>query len=239
MLIGGLQKTTLIDFPGRVAATVFTVGCNFRCPFCHNKDLINRQNFKKSSFKEVKQKELFSFLESRGKILDGVCITGGEPTLQEDLVDFCRKLKKLGLEVKLDTNGSRPEIIEELLKDNLVDYIAMDVKNDFDNYEKAIGVKADIKKIAESLKKITHSKIEFELRTTVVPGIHKINNLRKLARQIKKLNNKSFLVLQNFQPQNCLDNRYSQKESFTAKELEKMLKAVQEILPGSKIRGDI
>jgi len=238
MLIGGLQKTTLIDFPGRVAATIFTVGCNFRCPFCHNKDLVTVNNFKKSSFEQVQEEELFRFLESRKGILDGVCITGGEPTIQKDIIDFCRKLKDLSLEVKLDTNGTRPGVIDKLLKDNLVDYIAMDVKNDFDNYKKAVGLKTDIEKVVESLKKIIQAKIEFELRTTVVPGIHNKANLEKLAGQLKELSSRSFLVLQNFQPQNCLDDKLCSKEPFTSKELDKMLKAVKKILPKSKIRGE-
>jgi pyruvate formate lyase activating enzyme len=238
MLIGGLQKTTLIDFPGRVAATIFTVGCNFRCPFCHNKDLVTVSNFKKSSFKQVQEKELFRFLEGRKGILDGVCITGGEPTIQKDIVDFCRKLKDLSLEVKLDTNGTRPDVVDKLLKDNLVDYISVDVKNDFDNYQKAVGVKTNIEKVIESLKKIIQAKIEFELRTTVVPGIHYKANLEKLASQMKKLSSRSFLVLQNFQPQNCLDDKLCGKEPFTSKELGQMLRVVKKILPKSKIRGE-
>ena len=114
MLIGGLQKTTLIDFPGRVACTVFTIGCNFRCPFCHNKDLITLQDHKNKGLKRIKEKEFFEFLNKRKKILDGVCITGGEPCINQDLPQFCKKIKDLGLEVKVDTNGSRHEMIKKL-----------------------------------------------------------------------------------------------------------------------------
>jgi pyruvate formate lyase activating enzyme len=239
MLIGGLQKTTLIDFPGRVAATIFTIGCNFRCPFCHNKDLVSVKNFEKSSFNYISENDIFKFLETRKGILDGVCITGGEPTIQKDLINFCQKLKKLGLEVKLDTNGTRPKLVVELLKKNLVDYIAMDVKNNFDSYQSAVGTKINIEKIVESIKKISQSKIEFELRITIVPGIHKKNNLEKLAAELKDIDDRLFLVLQNFQPENCLDSSLCKKKPFSILEMGQMLKAVRKVLPESRIRGDV
>ncbi len=238
MLIGGLQKTTLIDFPGRVASTIFTVGCNFRCPFCHNKDLVNLSNFKKSSFRQITQEEFFQFLATRKGVLDGICITGGEPTIQKDLSLFCQKIKDQGLEVKLDTNGTRPVVIEKLIKKGLLDFISMDVKSDFENYQKGSGVKFNIEKIIQSIKIIAHSKIDHEFRTTVVPGIHSSNNLQSLARSLSKVDKNIYLILQNFQPQNCLDPEFNKKKSFSGKEMSLLLKAVRKYLPKSKIRGE-
>ncbi len=238
MLIGGLQKTTLIDFPGRVASTVFTVGCNFRCPFCHNKDLVSLRNFNKSSFKQISEEEIFQFLGSRKRILDGVCITGGEPTIQEDLSAFCQKIKDLGLEVKIDTNGTKPNIIKKLIKEGLVDFISMDIKTSFENYQVASGVKFNIEKIKESIKIIVQSKIEREFRITVVPTIHKKEDLLNLASQLKKIDDNIFLILQSFQPKNCLDSKYNKKKPFTSKEMKSLLKTVRKTLHKSKIRGE-
>lgn len=238
MLIGGFQKTTLIDFPGRVASTVFTVGCNFGCPFCHNKDLVNLKNFKKSSFKEISEEEIFQFLATRKGVLDGICITGGEPTIQEDLSLFCQKIKDLNLEVKLDTNGTRPNIIKKLIKDGLVDFISMDVKSDFENYQIASGTKYNIEKIKQSIKIIVRSKIDHEFRITIVPGIHNKENLLSLSSQLEDVDRNIFLVLQNFQPQNCLDAKFNKKKSFSSKKMSLMLKTVQRFLPKSKVRGE-
>lgn len=135
MLISGLNKTTLLDYPGRVAATVFTGGCNFRCPFCHNAGLVLRPLSQESYTEE----EVLAFLRKRRGILTGVCITGGEPTIQQDLPDFVRRIKELGLQVKLDTNGSHPQMLAELIKEGLLDYVAMDIKNSPQRYLQTIG----------------------------------------------------------------------------------------------------
>lgn len=233
MFLGGLQKTTLIDFPGRVACTVFTVGCNFRCPFCHNRDLVTIENFKKSGLKEISEQYFFEFLEKRKKILDGVCITGGEPTLQSDLPQFCKKIKVLGLEVKLDTNGSNPKIVDALIRNKLIDYIAMDIKSCFEEYEKVIGIKNYELKIKNSIKLILKSGLEYEFRTTIVPGIHNKENMIKLARDVSKVN----WVIQNFRPQNCLDPKYLKIKPFTSEELKEFLNALKTVLPNVKLRG--
>ena len=135
MKISGIQKLTLLDFPDHVACTLFTPGCNFKCPFCHNSSLV----LDLSTCQIIDEEEIFSFLKKRVGILDGVCITGGEPTLQKDLKDFIRKIKNLGYSVKLDTNGYRPEILKELVEENLLDYVAMDIKNSISKYPKTIG----------------------------------------------------------------------------------------------------
>jgi len=235
MLLGGLQKTTLIDFPGRVACTVFTIGCNFRCPFCHNKDLVSLKNFKKTKLKLISEDYFFKFLEKRKKILDGVCITGGEPTIWQDLADFCEKIKDLGLEVKLDTNGSNPKMLKELIEKKLIDFIAMDIKTVFEDYSQAIKVELLVP--IESIKLILQSGLEYEFRTTVVPGIHDKKNLVCLAKQLKRLKADLNWVWQQFQPRNCLDLAYLKIKPYNSKEMEAILADVGKILPKTKIRG--
>ena len=182
MQIHGLNKTTLLDYPGRVAATVFTGGCNFRCPFCHNSDLV----INPMSQPFISEEEIFDFLNKRKNILSGVCITGGEPTLQPDLERFVRSVKKLGLQVKLDTNGYRPEVVKHLVEESLIDYIAMDIKSGFTGYGEASGLAGiDMDKITESIDFIMNSGVQYEFRTTVVKGIHCKRDFEEIAELIK------------------------------------------------------
>ena len=169
MRIHGLNKTTLLDYPEHVAATVFTGGCNFCCPFCHNGDLVLRTDTQPL----ISEEEILAFLNKRKGIITGVCITGGEPTLQQDLADFIRKIKEIGLLVKLDTNGYRPEVLKALLEADLLNYVAMDIKNSRENYAKTVGVKKlDIGRIEESVALLMGSGIPYEFRTTVVRELH-------------------------------------------------------------------
>ena len=241
MLIGGLQKTTLIDYPGKIACTVFTVGCNFRCPFCHNKDLLSAALFKKAKIEEIPQKDFFEFLKKRKSILDGVCITGGEPTIHRDLPEFIKKMKQLGYSVKLDTNGSNPEILKKLVKEKLLDYIAMDLKGSFDEYKKFIGTKMSKMSILRSIDILVQSKLPYEFRTTVVPGLHNKENLIKLALQLKSLimgagTAPLHWFLQSFRPQNCLDSKYLKVKPYSNKQMNEILLSVQKILPNTKLR---
>ncbi len=167
MKIKGIQKLTLLDFPGRVACTIFTAGCNFRCPFCHNASLVIRNDGD-----TIGESELFDFLEKRRGRLSGVCISGGEPTLQHDLIPFIKRIREMGYAVKLDTNGYRPEVIRELVFGGLVDYIAMDIKTSRERYSEVAGVDVDVKKIEESAALIMQSGIDYEFRTTVVKELH-------------------------------------------------------------------
>jgi len=185
MLIGGLQKLTLIDYPGKIACTVFTVGCNFRCPFCHNPELIDPSKFKLSEI--IEEKSFFDFLNARRGLLDGVCITGGEPTLYSDLPEFIKKIKALGFLVKLDTNGTKPEMLTALIADRLVDCIAMDIKTALkkDLYEKVTGSAVDFENIKKSIEIIMQSGLEYEFRTTVVPGLHTENDILSIAEEIR------------------------------------------------------
>jgi len=171
MKLGGLQKHTLIDFPGYLACTVFTVGCNFRCPYCHNPELV-LPSYSNKIENHIKETDLFSFLETRKGLLDGVVITGGEPCLQPGLIDFCQDIKKMGFKVKLDTNGTFPLVLENLIKGQLVDYVAMDIKSNLSTYSTAAGKDVDLKAIEKSITLIMEQSKEFgvsyEFRTTCV-----------------------------------------------------------------------
>lgn len=180
MLLGGFQKMTLIDYPGKIAATVFTAGCNFRCPFCHNPELVVIDPGDVPVFRE-QEKRFFDFLEGRKGLLDGVCITGGEPTVQPDIVPFMRRLRDMGFLVKLDSNGTRPEILREVFREGLADYVAMDIKNGADRYAETVGTAVDMEKIRESIGLIMGSGVGYEFRTTVVPGIHTEDDAEGIA----------------------------------------------------------
>lgn len=183
MVIGGFQKLTLIDYPGKIATTVFTVGCSFRCPFCHNPELVETQSI--ASVRSNMEKEFFKFLGKRKGKLEGVCITGGEPTIQPDLTHFIKKVKKLGYFVKLDSNGSRPDVLRNIIQKKIVDFIAMDIKDSPKKYKKTSGGMADLERIKLSIKMIMHSGIDYEFRTTVVPGIHEEKDFDEIAKWIK------------------------------------------------------
>lgn len=180
MLIGGLQKLTLVDFPGKVAAIVFTKGCLFRCPYCHNPDLVLPERGVELSVAEVKD-----FLESRRGFLDGICVSGGEPTLHKDLPEFISYIKELGYAVKLDTNGVTPQMVRELIDKKLVDYFAMDLKSTWQKYQTianlAPGKERFIENCKETFKIIQESSVPHEWRTTVLPGIHQEEDFIEMA----------------------------------------------------------
>lgn len=173
--IRGLQKTTLVDYPGKVAATVFLGGCNMRCPYCHNPGLV----FKTADL--ISEESVLKTLSENKKWIDAVCITGGEPTLQEELPLFARKLKDIGFLVKLDTNGTNPAMIGRLLRENLLDYVAMDVKGAPEDYGRACGVKVDVDAVKKSAEIIMGSGVDYEFRTTVVPGFFDEGTARKIC----------------------------------------------------------
>ncbi|MCQ2446531.1 MAG: anaerobic ribonucleoside-triphosphate reductase activating protein [Clostridia bacterium] len=181
MRIAGFQKLTLLDYPGKVAATLFTPGCNFRCPFCHNASLV----LTPGETPLFEEEEVLAYLKKRQGILEGVCITGGEPTLQGDLADFIRKLKSIGYAVKLDTNGSFPERLFPLLDEGLLDYVAMDIKSSPENYEKVAGVSLDLQKLEMTVRRLIGGSIPYEFRTTVVKGLHTKEDFSKLGKFIE------------------------------------------------------
>jgi len=180
MLIGGIQKTTLIDYPDKVACIVFTMGCNFRCGFCHNPELI--ETSKKSN---ISEDVFFDFLKKRKKILDGVVITGGEPLLQKDIKNFIIKIRDEGLLVKLDTNGTFPEQLKELIDLKLIDYVAMDLKNVLEKYSDVVNVKDKEKHKLKSIKILLENRVDYEFRTTVVAGLHSKEDLINASKLIK------------------------------------------------------
>mgnify|MGYP000854518934 CR=1 FL=1 len=169
MRIGGFQKLTLIDYPGKIATTVFTIGCSFKCPFCHNPELVIKSEFLPW---EGVEEEFFQHLEKRKGKLDGVCITGGEPTIQPDIIEFIKKIKDMGYLVKLDTNGTQPDVLKKLYDLKLLDFVATDIKNAPDRYDDTVGLKANIENVKKSVAMIMNSGLPYEFRTTVVPGIH-------------------------------------------------------------------
>lgn len=196
MKISGFQKTSLIEYPGKIVSIIFTQGCNFKCPYCHNSDLISSESFTREYFP---LDYIFSFLRKRKGLIDGISITGGEPTLQAGLYDFLTEIKDMNLCVKLDTNGSNPELIKLLIKDNLIDYIAMDIKGPLDKYEEITGAKIKAETIYTSISLIQNSGIDYEFRTTVVPGIHDKEDLQDIALLIKGDNQ---YFIQNFRANN-------------------------------------
>ena len=176
-MICGLQKMTLLDYPGKIACTVFLGGCNFRCPFCHNSEL-----FMGKPEKHMEDEAFFRFLSSRKGLLDGICVSGGEPTLYKDLPEFMEKIKTLGFLVKLDTNGYRPQVIKDLVQAGLVDYIAMDVKNSPARYAQTVGLETvDMEKIEESLRFLIDGDIDYELRTTLVAQLHDETSMQNMG----------------------------------------------------------
>lgn len=190
MKIFGFQKMTLLDFPGRVACTVFTGGCNFRCPFCHNASLVTHIDGE-----EITTEEILSYLNKRKGLLDGVCVTGGEPLLQTDLADFLRAVKEMGYAVKLDTNGAYPEKLKALLEENLIDYVAMDIKNSKEKYALTCGVAVDMQKIEQSVELLKEGRVEYEFRTTLVKELHETQDIISMA---KWLSGTRYWYLQSF-----------------------------------------
>jgi len=214
MIIGGFQKFSLIDYPGKICAIIFTQGCNFRCPYCHNPELVNPKLFREP----IDENDIFRFLEMRKGKLDAVEITGGEPTLQPDLIEFMRKIKAMGFLIKLDTNGTNPEVVEKIIKNKLVDYIAMDVKAPLEKYEKVVRAKVDKQKIKEAISLIMNSHIDYEFRTTVTKSILTKEDIIDIAKTIK---GSKLYVLQKFIHSKILDPSLAKRaKTFSDAELE-------------------
>jgi len=234
MQIGGLQKLSLIDYPGKIACAVFLIGCNFRCGYCHNPALVLPEKIKKQP--KISEKDFFDFLKKRKRLIEGVVITGGEPTIHSNLPDFIKKIKKLGYLVKLDTNGTNPEMLRKLIKEKLVDCIAMDVKapvgakiqkskaktqNDnlkfnITKYNIITGVKKDLNKIKKSIEIIKNSDIDYEFRTTIIPTIHTKEDILQIAKDISPA--KKYYI-QNFKTEKTLDPKFKKIKPFTEKQL--------------------
>jgi pyruvate formate lyase activating enzyme len=231
MKISGIIKTSLIDYSGLLTTTIFTQGCNFKCPFCHNSELIPGD----SKNKEYMDLDYFwEFLQQREGLLDAVTITGGEPTLQSDLVQFITEVKKRNFKVKLDTNGSNPEIIRYLVENQLVDYIALDIKGSPKNYDLYTENKSDVSRVKETINIIKTMDIDYEFRTTVVPGLHDQNEMEKIAKLIDAQNN---YVIQNFRSDKTFDSKYEEKTQFSEQKLEQFAKIMKDNGIISKIKN--
>ena len=229
MLILGFQKMTLLDFPGKVACTIFTGGCNFRCPFCHNARLVTEID--KSS--AIDSGEILDFLKTRTKLLDGVCITGGEPLLQPDIKEFISEIKKIGYPVKLDTNGFFPEKLKELVEEKLVDYVAMDVKNSEEKYGETIGLKDfDLSNVNESIDFLLQGKVDFEFRTTIIKEYHDVSDVEAIAKRITGAKN---YFLQNFVDSGKLIGENLHPVDVSV--LENMLKTARKYIKNTATRG--
>ncbi len=230
MLILGLQKTTLLDYPGHVAATIFTGGCNFRCPFCHNSDLLNPAQV--PAAQHFSEAEVLAFLRKRRGILEGVCITGGEPTLQPDLARFLREVRALGFLVKLDTNGSRPQVLRSLLAEGLLDYVAMDIKAGPGNYARVAGAAVDLEAIRASVDLLKESAIPYEFRTTVVRELHDASDFEAIG---PWLAGAPAYYLQSYKDsEQVLERRFS---SYNKEELERFRQLLLPYLPNTFLRG--
>jgi pyruvate formate lyase activating enzyme len=223
MKIGGLQKVSLIDYPGMICATLFTQGCNFRCPYCHNPELVEP-----SLFGECLQEEaVISFLEKRKDKLDAVSITGGEPTIQNDLIAFIKRLKRLKYPVKIDTNGSNPEVLDEIINGKLVDYIAMDIKGPLEKYARLSQSQIDGGTVHRSIKTVMSSGVPYEFRTTVLRSLLSPDDILEVGKLIK---NADHYVLQQFVPSKSLDPNCIDQATYRLEELESIK---------AKLSGDI
>ncbi len=231
MDIHGLQKVTLIDFPKQVACTVFLDKCSFRCGFCFNPKLA--RGGKTES--KMDEKEFFEFLKKRKNLLDGVCITGGEPTMHADLEDFCKKIKGMGFLVKLDTNGSNPEMLKALINKKLIDYIAMDIKAPLEKYDEVAGAKVDKDSIRESIALIMGSGIDYEFRSTLLPKFHSAQDMEKMSLLIKGAD---LYCLQQFNPNaELLDGKLKNEKPFAKEELEALKKIAERHVKKVELRG--
>src|SRR3989338_2529792 len=230
-MINGIQKTSLIDFPGKICCTLFLGECQLRCGYCYNVDLVLNSR----KLQKIDDDEVISFLEKKKKYLEGVCITGGEPTLYPDLDELCKKIKRMGYAIKLDTNGLNPEKVKELCDKKLLDYIAMDVKASKENYEKVVGVKIDLSKIEETIKFLINGEVDYEFRTTVVPTQFDEKEAEEIGKWIKGA--KRYL-LQQFRPTKThINPKFSKIEPYSAEQLKTFKKIAERYVQNVGIRG--
>ncbi len=229
MMLGGLMKTTLLDYPGKIACTVFTRGCNFRCPFCHNASLVTPDRF---SAEEYSEADFFSFIEKRKGILVGVVVSGGEPTLQSDIAEFLYKIKQCGFDVKLDTNGAFPNKLKEILSLDLVDYIAMDIKNSPAKYESTAQCNV-LSAVRESIELIMNSTTEYEFRTTAVTELHTVDDFKAIGEWISGA--KKYFI-QSYEDSGDILGplHFSAPDS---EMLNAFLSAIREKIPSAELRG--
>ena len=249
MKILGIEKLTLIDYPGKLASIVFLGGCNFRCPFCYSSELVLPEKINNSL--EITKDYFFNFLKEKKGLIDGLVICGGEPTIHKELPEFIKKIKDMGFLVKLDTNGSNPKMLENLIKQKLIDYVAMDIKSSLENqklnikyqnnkskiknkYEIATGVKVNLKDIERSVNILKKGLVDFEFRTTIVPTIHKKEDFLSIAKWIGGKEIKYYL--QNFRAEKTIDKNFEKIRPFEEKEIEEIIKEISPYFKICKLR---
>lgn len=232
MIIGGLQRNSLIDYPGKIGCICFLPKCNFRCPYCHNPDLVSGRDPYPS---RISENDFFQFLETRKGLLDAVVVSGGEPTLQELLPSFCKKIREMGFSVKLDTNGSRPSIIRRLIYDGLLDYVAMDLKTEPEKYPSLMNADCDVENILESVRIIMEARIPYEFRTTCVKPFVDMATLGRMAALIRGAKR---YVLQPFHRTRILNPGYfhGQDPGYTPDEMKGFKAAVEPLVQSCLIR---
>lgn len=230
MLIVGMQKTTILDYPGRIASIVFTGGCNFRCPYCHNGDIVLAPN----SYIPFEENEIFSYFKKRSNLLDGVVISGGEPTLQPDLYDFIKKVRSMGLKVKLDTNGTNPDILQTLLEEDLLNYVAMDIKQCRDKYESiTCNGKIDINAIDTSIDLLLSSFIDYEFRTTITKELHTKEDIINIGKWISGA--QAYFLQPYTYSESVINPIYSAPSK---NELSEYIEILKQYVPHTMIRGE-
>lgn len=231
MQVTGIQKLTLLDYPGTVACTVFTAGCNFRCPFCHNAMLVLPEQIETNYLTDG---EVFDFLRKRRGVLDGVAVTGGEPLLHSDMPEFLSRIKELGYKIKLDTNGSNPALLREIVGAGLVDRVAMDIKNAPESYAETIGFERfDIAPVEQSKNFLLEGSVDYEFRTTVVRGIHTKESLIGAAKWISGAKE---YYLQQFKDSGSLVMGEG-LSAYDEKQMHELAEAVREYVPTVEVRG--
>lgn len=239
MKIGGLEKLSLLDYPDHLAAIIFTSGCNFRCKYCYNPLLVCPNKEADDENKEglglINDKDLFLFLKERYGRLDGVVVSGGEPTLHQDLPEFIKKIKDIGYDVKLDSNGTNPEMLQHLIDSKLVDYIAMDIKSPLKDYEKVVAVKVNFQKLEESVKIIMNSGIPYEFRSTMVPGLVNTEDVIKMGESIKGASKWYFQKFKSNTP--LVDPEFGGKNAFTDKEMKEFVEIGKKYADKCDFRG--
>lgn len=223
--ISGFNKLTLLDYPGLTACIIFTQGCNYKCPFCHNASLLDNKD---GTYDE---EEILKFLEKRKKVLEGICISGGEPLMQKEIVEFIKKIKDIGYKIKIDTNGSYPEILKYLIDNKLIDYVAMDIKNDIDNYKKTTGV-TNTNIVMKSIDILLKSDIEYEFRTTIVKELHNEENIINIAKMIKDA--KKYYLQKFIDSGDIVSNNL---HPFSDEEMLVIKTKVEKYIPNVEVRG--
>jgi len=230
MILGGLQKLSLIDYPGKIAATVFSVGCNFSCPYCHNPELVDPEKIKEQPI--ISEADFFDFLADRQGLLEGICIGGGEPTMQADLPEFVKKIKGLGFLVKLDTNGTNPAALGNLINDGRVDYVAMDIKAPLEKYKKVVGENVSLENIQRSVE-LTRRAPDYEFRTTVLPALLSQADILSIGRWLQGA--KKF-YLQQFHSGKTLDPAFISEKPFSDEQLAKLRRLLEIFFDRCEIR---